>query len=110
DMTEPLLGTSTSVVMPGLTQYIWNGAIGVERFSFIALEFGTIPVPEMARIMAAENWLYAHGDPTDPSNEVRAILDAFRQAYDPQRDDWREMVLWRCAQVMKQMLRGLASL
>src|SRR5690606_11110417 len=34
-LTEPLLGTSTSVVIPGLTQYIWGRAIGVERFSFI---------------------------------------------------------------------------
>jgi len=109
-MTEPLLGTSTSVVMPGLSQYIWARAIGVERFSFIALEFGTIPVREMAGVMAAENWLHAYGDPADGSAETLEIQSRFRAAYDPPRRDWREMVMWRSAQVMQQTLGGLAAL
>lgn len=108
-MTEPLLGTSTSVVIPGLTQYIWGRAIGVERFSFIALEFGTIPVKPMAAIMAAENWLFAYGDPWDGSAETQDIRTQFREAYDPQHTVWREMVLWRSAQVIAQTLRGLAA-
>lgn len=109
-LTEPLLGTSSSVVIPGLSQYIWGRGIGIERYSFIALEFGTIPAAAMSRIMASENWLYAYGDPTDGSSETARIVRDFREAYDLPRDDWREMVLWRSAQVIGQTLGGLKDI
>lgn len=109
-MTEPLLGTSSSVVIPGLSQYLWKRCIGVERFAFIALEYGTLRRPEMELAMRRENWLHAHGDPLDGTEATAAIKAGMRAAYDPQRADWREMVLSRSRQVQRQTMTGLSRI
>lgn len=108
-LTEPLLGTSTSVVIPGLTQYIWSREVGIDRITFIALEYGTVPGPEVDDAVVAENWLHAHGKPDWASAETREIKARLRAVFHPDADDWKEMVLGRSRQVIRQTLDGLAA-
>ena len=108
-LTEPMLGTSTSEVIPGLTQYVWLREVGAAALTFIALEFGTYPAAEVDAAIMAENWLWARGEPAwdaKPAQEIRAAL---RRVFHPDRDDWKEAVLDRSRQIIRQTLRGLAA-
>lgn len=107
-MTEPMLGTSTSEVIPGLTQYVWLRQIGPDAMTFIALEFGTSPQAEVDDAVVAENWLWARGDPAWDNPAAQSIRAELRRVYHPDRDDWKEAVLDRSRQVIRQTLRGLA--
>jgi hypothetical protein len=109
-LTEPLLGTSTSSVIPGLTQYIWLREIGAPRITFIALEYGTYPADDVNAAMVEENWLYARGNPDWDLEEAKVVRDRLRQVFHPDRADWKEMVLARSRQVISQTLNGLSSI
>ncbi len=108
-MTEPLLGTSTSVVIPGLMQYVWRRILGADPFTFIALEFGTFPRAEIERATEAEAWLEAQSDiPHDDPRSV-SIKARFRRAYYPDALSWKEMILFRSRQIVAQTAEGLAA-
>ena len=51
-MTEPALGTSSSVPKEGLVDYAWQRAFG-DRVSFVTLEFGTYPFRSMLEALRA---------------------------------------------------------
>jgi hypothetical protein len=102
-----MLGTSTSEVIPGLTQYIWSREIGITPLTFIALEYGTYPDADVDEAMVEEAWLYAHSGIDLKSDEAQRIVAKFRRAYDPATRDWQEMVLLRSRQIIRQTLAGL---
>ena len=108
-MTEPMRGTSTSVEIPGLMQYVWLREIGEDPMTFIALEFVTFPRDEMHEATNEENWLALQSglSPEDP--EYRRIKARFRRAYYPDTVDWKEMVLFRSRQVISQTLTGISE-
>jgi hypothetical protein len=106
-LSEPMLGTSTSEVIPGLTQYIWSREIGITPLTFIALEYGTYPDADVDEAMVEEAWLYAHSGIDLKSDEAQRIVAKFRRAYDPATRDWQEMVLLRSRQIIRQTLDGL---
>ena len=107
-LTEPFLGTSSSAPIVGLSQYGWLAALG-DRVTFIALEFGTCDPDTTFQALRADHWLHARGDPAWHDPRTRRIKAALRRAYDPARTDWRELVIFRCRQVVRQALAGLAA-
>jgi hypothetical protein len=107
-LTEPLVGTSSSVPIQGLQQYGWDRMVG-DRHVFIALEFGTYPVEQGDVALRDEHWLHAHGQPDWADPATQRIQRALRRFYYPDNDDWREAVLFRGRQVIRQALAGLQS-
>ena len=105
---EPLLGTSASLPIVGLSQYGWDREMG-DRHVFIALEFGTYPTESGRANLRDEHWLHAYGTVDWGSEETRRIKAALSKHFYPDNDDWREMVLFRSRQVIRQALAGLAS-
>ena len=105
---EPLLGTSASLPIVGLTQYGWDREVG-DRHVFIALEFGTYATESGRANLRDDHWLHAYGMVDWGSEETRRIKAALRKHFYPDTDDWREMVLFRSRQVIKQALAGLVS-
>ena len=57
--------------------------------------------------MAAEHWLGNNPD-ADPANAT-AIKTRFRRAFYPDEPSWKEMVIWRSRQIIRQTLAGLAT-
>ena len=106
DLTEPFLGTSSSVPIVGLSQYGWLRLLG-DRVAFIALEFGTWPPEVTFRALQADHWLHAHGQVNWHDVTTRSIKASLRRAFYPDEDDWREMVLSRSRQIIHQALQGL---
>ncbi|MGR9052886.1 MAG: DUF2817 domain-containing protein, partial [Gammaproteobacteria bacterium] len=106
-VTEPALGTSTSVPKWGLLDYAWHRAFG-DRGCYLTLEFGTYSVDAMFSVLCEENYFrqryWKDGIETDAYRAVRAKL---RHFFYPNNTDWKEMVLFRTAQVFQQAIAGL---
>lgn len=106
---EPLLGTSASVPIPGLTQYAWARHIGDERLTFIALEYGTYPPEAGMAALRDDHWLHAYGKVDWTAPETRRIKAALRRFYYPDTRDWKEAVLLRSRQIVDQAVRGMTG-
>ena len=107
-VTEPALGTSTSVAKAGLSDYGWQNALG-EAVVFVALEFGTFDVADMFRVLRADHWLHRDGPPDWNTAEARRIKSAIRKHFYPDADDWKAMVLATGLQTIARALDGLAA-
>jgi hypothetical protein len=106
---EPLLGTSASLPIAGLTQYAWARAVGAERLTFIALEFGTYEFAAGFVALQADHWLHAYGEVDWSSALTRDIKLRLKKFYYPETTDWTEAVVLRSRQVVGQALAGLSS-
>ena len=104
-VTEPLLGTSSSQEKTGLTEFGYERALAHADIAFVALEYGTLGPPHGEHALRDDAWLWHHGDPTAP--EAQPIRQALRDFFFVERDDWKEMVLFRARQVFAQALKGL---
>ena len=106
-VTEPALGTSSSVPKTGLADYGWQQLVG-EPLVYIALEFGTYSFDSMKQALRADHWLHAQNAVDWHATSTRQIKAAIRRQFYPDTDDWKEMVLFRCRQVIRQALTGLS--
>ena len=111
-LTEPFLGTSSSVPIVGLSQYGWLRALG-DRVAFIALEFGTHEPETTFQALRADHWLHTQSDPKRGdlkwnAPETQRIKAQLRRAYYPAKEDWHELVIFRSRQVIRQALTGMA--
>lgn len=107
-VTEPALGTSSSVAKHGLSDYGWIHLVG-EPLVFVALEFGTYSFERMKQVLRADHWLHAQGDVDWHAGQTREIKVAIRQHFYPATPDWQEMVLFRSRQCIRQALSGLTA-
>jgi len=105
-LTSPHAGTAASPVNSGKTGYGVAAALPDALVSCTTLEFGTYRNRPLAAI-AADGWLRARG--RAESDLGRAIKREMRDAFYPDRDDWKELVAVRSAQVMRQAVEGLAA-
>jgi hypothetical protein len=85
----------------------YTAAIPDLEWTCIGIEFGTRPANVMRTALRAEGWLHAHGGPDHP--EAQRIRQALRDGYYPQEPEWKEMVLKRGLDVVKQGLAALAG-
>ena len=107
-VTEPLLGTSSSQEKTGLTEFGYERALAHADIAFVALEYGTLGPPHGEHALRDDAGLWQHGDPTAP--DALPIRQALRDFFFVERDDWKEMVLFRARQVFAQALSGLNEL
>jgi hypothetical protein len=108
----PAEGTSSSIPLHGTQREIWGPRLG-DGYTYVALEFGTYPPDNGTRVLRADHWLHHQAalsggrvDWHDPKTaEIKA---AIRKHYHPDSDTWKEMVLWRGRQMIRQSLEGLS--
>ncbi len=106
-VTEPALGSSSSVPKQGLVDYHWQAQLG-ERVCFVTLEFGTYSIDEMFDALRRDHRL--HRKPVDwQSDETRTVKRQLRRIFYPATADWQEMVLMRGRQLIRQALKGLSA-
>lgn len=108
-VTEPACGTSTSVPKWGLQDYAWHAAFG-DRGCYVTLEFGTYSVDDMFGVLCEENY-YRQQLNRDgaASAQYQAAQQRLRDYFFPNKNDWKEMVLFRSGQVLCQALEGLRA-
>jgi len=107
-LTEPAAGTSSSVVKAGLNEYGWMAKLG-DKAVFIALEYGTYSPERGRRALREDHWLHAYTNVDWADPETQRIKRQLRKQFYPDSDDWREMMLFRSRQVIRQALIGLAA-
>ncbi|MEO5336853.1 MAG: M14 family metallopeptidase [Magnetospirillum sp. WYHS-4] len=105
-VTEPALGTSTSVAKAGLSDYGWQDALG-EAVTFVALEFGTYSPEAMFDVLRDDHLAHRDGPPDWAAPATRRVKEAIRHHFYPASRDWQEMVLFRSAQVLGQAAAGV---
>jgi hypothetical protein len=107
-VTQPRLGTSSSVPKTGLAEYGWERMLG-DKVSFVALEYGTFPPSNGLKVLRADHWLHntRNVDWDDP--KTQEIKRAIKDHFSPDDLDWREMVLFRSRQMQRLALGGLAA-
>ncbi|MGE0714861.1 MAG: M14 family metallopeptidase [Alphaproteobacteria bacterium] len=106
-VTEPLAGTSVAGARHGFCARLLEERLG-DRFTFIALEYGTYPSDTHVRpALRADHWLHAHTNADWDAPQTKAIKAQIRKAFYPDTEDWREAVLFRSRQIIRLALAGL---
>jgi hypothetical protein len=111
-VTEPALGSSTSVPKLGLIDYLWHQLL-LERVCFVTLEFGTYSIAEMFEVLRKDHFLHRnklpHATVDWEDYETQKVKQAIRRIFYPGTADWQEMVLMRGRQCVRQALQGLSQ-
>lgn len=81
--------------------------LGPDAVTSITLELGTVPVRALRDALRADNWLHVHGQPE--SAEGRDIKAQLREAFYPDREDWRKSVWEQAVGVLERAMAGLAG-
>lgn len=104
NMTEPAAGTSSSVPKQGLMDYLWHQHFPAQG-CYVTLEFGTFAVDKMFTILQQENYCWHSPVSTEQKKSIQKQLRGY---FYPEYQDWQEMVLFRCQQIISMSLKKLA--
>lgn len=72
----------------------------------VTVEFGTLPTLDVLQALRADNWLHRHHARPDLNHPIKQDM---RRTFDPQDEDWRELVLLRGRQVIARAFQGLQA-
>jgi hypothetical protein len=108
-VTSSTLGTSSSPPLTGHGRDTWVRALG-ERVAFITLEFGTYSLDHGLNALRGDYWLHGRGAVDWDAPETRRIKAGIRKHFFPDTEDWKEMVLFRSRQILRQAQAGLAQI
>ncbi|QQS12426.1 MAG: M14 family metallopeptidase [Rhodospirillales bacterium] len=106
-VTESKKGQTSSQARDGLGHYGFNRALPRSRVTMATLEFGTYDRESGHRAFVADAWLHRHGDPLGA--EAGPIRAAMRKQFYPDTEEWKEMVLFRGNQTIRQAIAALAA-
>ncbi|MCV2354701.1 M14 family metallopeptidase [Paucibacter sp. B2R-40] len=107
EVTSLLDGSSSSAPLVGLMWSVVPELFPTAEYTGIALEFGTLPLPEMLNALRADHWLEAH--PEAPETLAQAIKRQIRDAFYVDTADWKQQLLTQARQACGQALKGLTS-
>jgi len=106
--SEALTGTSGAVVPMGLNEHGWMAKLGA-RVSFVALEYGAYSQDAGRQALREDHWLHAQCRLDWNAPQTQRIKQQLRRHFYPDTDEWREAVLFRSRQMIRQALLGLAN-
>lgn len=101
-MTSPALGTSYSVPVNGTLALMWERLRGDGRYVYGCLEFGTFDQEASRCAYRLDHWHHGYGDGDPHSLLGRQARAAMRAQFYPEDQAWKEMVLFRSRQIVRQ--------
>lgn len=106
-VTESKRGQTASQARDGLGHYGLNRVLKEPqtRLTMCTLEYGTFDRESGQKAFRADHWLHKYGDPL--GREAEPVRAAMRRQFYPETDDWKEAVLFRGHQVVRQAIAGL---
>jgi hypothetical protein len=107
-VTSPALGTSSASVLHGTQAEYWERTYG-DRHVYVCLEYGTFDANLVRGALTSDHWLYAHSPQEVNSDLGKKIRIATKNAFYPQYDDWKQMVISRARTVHLQALAALSG-
>jgi hypothetical protein len=106
-VTESKRGQTASQARDGLGHYGLNHVLRepATRLTMCTLEFGTFDRESGQKAFRADHWLHKYGDPL--GREAEPIRAAMRRQFYPETSDWKEAVLFRGHQLVRQAIAGV---
>ncbi|MBS0547011.1 MAG: M14 family metallopeptidase [Proteobacteria bacterium] len=106
-VTESKRGQTASQARDGLGHYGLNRVLlePATRLTMCTLEYGTFDRESGQKAFRADHWLHKYGDPL--GKEAAPIRAAMRRQFYPETDDWKEAVLFRGHQLIRQAIAGV---
>ena len=98
-------GSSTSAFLTGLMWSALPQECPQAQYTGIALEFGTVPLPETLQALRAEQWLQLH--PEAPQSLAAGIKRQFKAAFHTETTEWTTQVLRQAHEAIWQAADGL---
>jgi hypothetical protein len=101
-------GSSTSALLSGL---MWMGAYQEcpqAEYTGIALEYGTLPLPQIVMNLRAEQWMENH--PEAPADLRATVKQRFRDAFYTDTPAWKARIVEQGLDAARQAVAGLAAL
>lgn len=109
-VTSADLGTSASIPIHGSLQLYWERLLGDGRYLYLCLEYGTFDTEAAQRVLLADQWLHVHGGGDRTSAFGREVRARMRAHFCPDDLSWKEAVLFRGRQVLRDALSGLQQI
>jgi Protein of unknown function (DUF2817) len=106
-VTSHQLGTASASAQQGFVADGWRVALG-DKLVAGTLEFGCYAMPTTHEALRDEHWHHLKGFAWNHPATRRAKAK-IRRAFYPDKDDWKEMVLFRSRQVLREATKGLLS-
>ena len=100
-------GSSTSAPLQGLMWLAAYQECAQAEYTGIALEFGTLPTPEMLEALRADQWIENH--PQAPASQRDAIKRQTRDAFYIDTPTWKSAVLEQSFDAARGALAGLSG-
>lgn len=107
DVTSIYDGSSTSALLTGLMWLSAYEECPQADYTGIALEYGTVPVPEVLRSLRADQWLENH--PETDAERRQAIKRQLRDAFYTDTDAWKNRIVEQGLEAAFQGVRGLGA-
>ena len=107
EVTSTLRGTSASAAIAGALPEVFLGLAGTVEVTYLALEYGTLPLMEVLTSLRADHWLHAVPDRQTP---LRGQIERqMRNAFYVDTPVWKAAVYGRAADFVVRAARALAS-
>lgn len=107
-VTSPTGGTSSSPPVIGHSGHTWARLLG-ERVVYTTLEFGTYSLDNGLKALRGDYWVHNRGAMDWNAADTRRVKAAIRKHFFPDTEDWKEMVLFRSRQILRQAQAGLVQ-
>jgi hypothetical protein len=99
-------GSSSSSMLQGLMWLAAYQECAQAEYTGIALEYGTLPIPEMIGALRADQWLENH--PDTPDAQRKQIKRQMRDAFYVDTDEWKRQIVEQAVDAARGAVRGLA--
>jgi hypothetical protein len=107
DVTSIYDGSSTSAMLTGMMWMAAYEECPQAEYTGIALEYGTLPQPEVMAALRADQWLENHPEADDATR--RAIKQQVRDAFYTDTDVWKDRIVEQGVDAARAAVRGLAQ-
>ena len=107
EVTSIYDGSSASALLSGL---MWMGAYQEcpqAEYTGIAMEYGTVPVPDVIMALRAEQWMENH--PEAPAESRAAVKQRFRDAFYTDTPLWKQQIVAQGREAAVQAVQGLLA-
>jgi hypothetical protein len=108
DVQDLSAGDAVSPMVVGSVADGIGSVLGAAEITYVALEFGTRPMPEVLTALRADHWMHAYGSGAD-SNLKESIRQQLRNAFYCENSAWQAAVYGRTADLIFRACRRLGE-
>ena len=100
-------GSSTSSNLTGMMWFAIHDECPQAEYTGIAMEYGTLPIPEMVGALRADHWLHQH--PEASAEQRSFIQQLMKDAFYVDTNAWRKQVIGQAREALFQAVVGLGG-